>query len=106
MNCFKTTLLASLLLGGSAVTAVGQSSNSSGSADTGNVSAATHCRDSSGNVQLRTAMSGGGLGSTSGMGSGSSTTGSAGGGSGSAGMTSGSGSGGGSASSGGSSGGS
>jgi hypothetical protein len=61
MNFLKTALLASSLIACGAFAASAQSSSdsmsgTSGATATPNVSAATHCRDAQGNIQLKSAI--------------------------------------------------
>jgi hypothetical protein len=91
MKPLKTLVLASTFLAGGMLAASGQSTTSPSSPGaSGSISAATHCKDAQGNVQLKTASSGSGLsGSAAGSGASgtSSTTGSASGNGASSGMS-------------------
>jgi hypothetical protein len=58
MKAFKTLLLASTLVAGGALAAQAQSSTTPSASGSANVSAATHCKDSSGKIQMKSAMSG------------------------------------------------
>lgn len=80
MKAIKTLLLASAFVAGGALVAAAQTGTSPGSTGAGagaagEISAATHCKDSSGNIQLKSAMSGSdAAGSTTGSGSASGGT--------------------------------
>lgn len=78
MKAIKTLLLASAFVAGGALAAAAQTGTSPGSTGAGaggEISAATHCKDSSGNIQLKSAMSGSdAAGSTTGSGSASGGT--------------------------------
>lgn len=98
MKKIKTLLLVSTFIAGGAIAAFAQSTATPGSSSTGSVSAATHCKDSSGNVKMKSAMSGTSGSSSTGTSASSGSSGSsgsapAGGASGDAAVTSGSGSG-------------
>lgn len=75
MKPLNTVLLASAFLAGGVLAAAGQSSTSPGSSGpSGSISAATHCKDAQGKVQLKTASSGAGTSGSAATGSGSSGT--------------------------------
>lgn len=63
MTFLKATVLASAFLAGGALAAYAQTPGTGSSAAGANtISAATHCKDSTGKVQLKSAMSGSGSG--------------------------------------------